>query len=211
MDAAAVPHPRNASPTAVTSTEAPIDKPPPPPVDLPPRNQMDGFLRPLLSALSSRPELARWLATDDLIGQLAAAIDQASGGGSPARDFKVIAPAPVHALRPRQQPHHRSGQLSAVRRPRADGDVDRRVECRADLPDDPAAVERGVPRHRPSQRRCRSRPSAGDRHPAGHACRQDPIAIVEGRRRLDLCERRLEELAPTQKQLYEWARRHADG
>jgi hypothetical protein len=77
----------------VTSTEAPIDKPTPPPVDLPPRDQMDGFLRPLLAVLSARPELARWLATDDLIGQLAAAIDQTSGGGSPARDFKVVAPA----------------------------------------------------------------------------------------------------------------------
>ena len=29
----------------------------------------------------------------DLIGQLASAINQAAGGGSPARDFKVIAPS----------------------------------------------------------------------------------------------------------------------
>ncbi len=63
-----------------------------PPVNLPPLDQMDGFLRPLLSALSSRPELARWLATDDLVRQLAMAIDQAATGASPARDFKVIAP-----------------------------------------------------------------------------------------------------------------------
>ena len=85
--------PQNATPAAVTGTEAPIDKSDGPPVNLPPLDQMDGFLRPLLSALSSRPELARWLATDDLVGQLAVAIDQASVGGSPARDFKVIAPA----------------------------------------------------------------------------------------------------------------------
>ena len=85
--------PGNASPNAVNATEAPIDKPVPPPIDLPPRDQMDTFLRPLLAALSSRPELARWLATDDLIGQLASAINQAAGGGSPARDFKVIAPS----------------------------------------------------------------------------------------------------------------------
>ena len=39
------------------------------------------------------PELATWLATDDLVRQLAMAIDQAAGGASPARDFKVIAPA----------------------------------------------------------------------------------------------------------------------
>ncbi len=83
----------NATPPAVTATEAPIDKPAPPPVELPPLDQMDGFLRPLLAALSARPELASWLATDDLVRQLAAAIDQASAGGSPARDFKVIAPA----------------------------------------------------------------------------------------------------------------------
>ena len=83
----------NVTPNAVTATEATIDKPDPPPVDLPPLDQMDSFLRPLLAALSPRPELANWLATDDLLRQLAAAIDQASGGGSPARDFKVIAPS----------------------------------------------------------------------------------------------------------------------
>ena len=85
--------PANTSPVAVTATEAPIDPPVAPPVDLPPLDQMDAFLRPLLSALSARPELVRWLATDDLLRQLATAIDQASGGASPARDFKVIAPA----------------------------------------------------------------------------------------------------------------------
>lgn len=82
----------NQSARAVTATDAPIDKPAEPPVVLPPLDQMDGFLRPLLAALSSSPQLARWLATDDLIRQLAAAIDQAADGNSPARDFKVLAP-----------------------------------------------------------------------------------------------------------------------
>ncbi|HEX4913534.1 MAG TPA: DUF3014 domain-containing protein [Vicinamibacterales bacterium] len=84
---------QNASPGAVTATDAPIDKPAEPQPPLPPLSEMDGFLRPLLSALSSRPELARWLATDDLVRQLAMAIDQAAVGGTPARDFKVLAPA----------------------------------------------------------------------------------------------------------------------
>jgi hypothetical protein len=84
--------PLNESPKAVTATDAPIDKPGEPPVPLPPLDQMDGFLRPLLAALSSRPELASWLATDDLVRQLAAAIAQASTGASPARDFRVLAP-----------------------------------------------------------------------------------------------------------------------
>jgi len=87
------PRPANATPKAVTSTEAPIDKPAAPPVNLPPLDQMDSYLRPLLSALSSRPELARWLATDDLVRQLAMALDQASIGRSPARDFKVLKPS----------------------------------------------------------------------------------------------------------------------
>jgi hypothetical protein len=82
----------NATPRAVTATEAAIDKPGEPPVVLPPLEQMDEFLRPLLAALSSRPELARWLATDDLLRQLAAAIEQAGAGGSPARDFRLLAP-----------------------------------------------------------------------------------------------------------------------
>jgi hypothetical protein len=54
---------------------------------------MDAFLRPMLEALSNRPELAKWLATDDLIRQMAMAIDQASTGDSPARDLKVLKPA----------------------------------------------------------------------------------------------------------------------
>jgi hypothetical protein len=87
--------PANNSPKVVTATEAPIDntRTAAPPVNLPPLNQMDAFLRPLLQALSDRPELAKWLATDDLVRQLAMAIDQASTGNSPARDLKVIKPA----------------------------------------------------------------------------------------------------------------------
>lgn len=82
----------NQSSRAVTATEAPIDTPAEKPVVLPPLERMDGFLRPMLAALSSRPELARWLATDDLVRQLAAAIAQAADGKSPARDFRVLAP-----------------------------------------------------------------------------------------------------------------------
>src|SRR6478752_2680695 len=82
----------NATPKVVSATEAPIDSKAAAPVDLPPLDQMDAYLRPVLQALTARPELVRWLATDDLVGQLAAAIDRASEGNSPARDLKVIAP-----------------------------------------------------------------------------------------------------------------------
>jgi hypothetical protein len=82
----------NATPAAVAATEAPATSPEAE-TPLPPLDQMDAFLRQLLSALSNRPELANWLATDGLVQQLAAAIDQASQGKNPARDFKVLAPA----------------------------------------------------------------------------------------------------------------------
>src|SRR5262245_2282583 len=87
--------PANATPKVVTATDAPIDtsKSSPPPVNLPPLGQMDTFLRPALQALSDRPELAKWLATDDLTRQLAMAIDEAATGASPARDFKVLKPS----------------------------------------------------------------------------------------------------------------------
>ena len=71
------------------------DQPPaesPPAVVLPPMSGMDAFLRSLLGPLSSRPELAAWLATDDLVRQLAAAIDRTSRGASPSRDLRVLAP-----------------------------------------------------------------------------------------------------------------------
>jgi hypothetical protein len=62
-------------------------------VDLPPLAEMDPFLRTLIGTLSARPELGRWLTTDDLTGHIVTAIAQIARGVSPARDAKVIAPA----------------------------------------------------------------------------------------------------------------------
>ena len=59
---------------------------------LPPLDQMDTFLRALLGAMSASPELARWLATDDLIRQMANGVDRISRGLSPARDLRVLHP-----------------------------------------------------------------------------------------------------------------------
>jgi hypothetical protein len=87
--------PVTVTPAAVTGTEAPITSAAvaPPPAPLPPLDAMDPLMRSLLGALSARPELARWLATDDLVRQLAAAIDRASQGKSSSKEFKAIAPA----------------------------------------------------------------------------------------------------------------------
>jgi hypothetical protein len=54
---------------------------------------MDPFLRGLLGSLSTRPELARWLATEGLMQQMAVAIDRISHGATPARDLRVLAPS----------------------------------------------------------------------------------------------------------------------
>ena len=62
------------SPAPAAATEAAV----PPAAEseraLPPVGQMDTFLRAIIGALSSHPELARWLATDGLIYQMADAI-----------------------------------------------------------------------------------------------------------------------------------------
>lgn len=73
--------------TAPPPTEVAIE-----PVALPPLDQMDPFLRTLLGALSARPELARWLATDGLVQQMALVIDRVSRGATPARQLPALAP-----------------------------------------------------------------------------------------------------------------------
>jgi hypothetical protein len=88
------PAPVAVAPAAAEGTEAAIpdtsgDAPP----QLPPLTQMDTFLRALLGALSSHPEFVKWLATDDLIRQMARGIDRVSRGQSPASNVAVLRPA----------------------------------------------------------------------------------------------------------------------
>jgi hypothetical protein len=71
---------------------------------LPPIGQMDIFLRALLGTLSASPELARWLATDDLIQQMAHAIDLVARGQSPAGELTALRPdGAFRASGPRRQ------------------------------------------------------------------------------------------------------------
>ena len=200
------------TPNAVTATEAPIDKPAPPPIDLPPLDQMDGFLRPLLAALSQRPELANWLATDDLVRQLAAAIDQASAGGSPARDFKVIAPSSTFA--PGGRGDHRTIDPASYRR--YDGLV--RTVTSIDASRVAQIYKTIQPRLNEAYR--------GMGHPKGHVdaaiqraidllldtpAVKDPIALTAaGGAGWVFADEDLEDLAPTQKQLLRMGPAHAD-
>jgi hypothetical protein len=73
-------------------TTEPIDSRPPA-ITLPPMDQMDPFLRQLLGALSARPELARWLATDDVTRRIVFNIDQLARGTVAAKENQMIAPS----------------------------------------------------------------------------------------------------------------------
>jgi hypothetical protein len=89
-----VPVAQNQTP-AVSATEGELTPTPESARALPPLGQMDTFLRALIGALSSNPTLARWLATDDLIRQLASAVDRVSRGQTPARNLAVLRPQDV--------------------------------------------------------------------------------------------------------------------
>jgi DUF3014 family protein len=86
--------PTNQSPPVAATEGAvkPAERP------LPPVGQMDTFLRALIGALSSHPQMARWLATDDLIHQMADAVDKISRGQSPAKNLTVLKPQDVFEI-----------------------------------------------------------------------------------------------------------------
>lgn len=85
--------PKPPAAVATKSSEAAIAEAKVPERTLPPLGQMDTFLRALLGALSSHPDFVRWLATDDLIRQMANGIDRISRGQSPAANLQVLRPS----------------------------------------------------------------------------------------------------------------------
>lgn len=83
---------------ATNETDAVVTEAKVPARTLPPLGQMDTFLRALLGALSSHPDFVRWLATDDLIRQMASGIDRISRGQSPAANLLVLRPTEDFAV-----------------------------------------------------------------------------------------------------------------
>lgn len=92
--------PAGATDAATAASNAPADasSATAPRVALPPLGEMDPFVRSLLTPLSSSPALLAWLATDDLVGAIATAIDRLAGGHSPARDLAVLRPTAGFAV-----------------------------------------------------------------------------------------------------------------
>lgn len=69
--------------------------------ELPPLDALDPVLRGMLGTLSARPELARLLATDNLIRRFVTAVDGIGRGASPTRQIAVLKPAtPFSVERP---------------------------------------------------------------------------------------------------------------
>lgn len=85
-----------ASPPEVASQALAEAAPATPP--LPPLAEMDPYVRELFATLGTHPELLKWLATDDLVGAIATAIDRLAQGQSPARDLAVLRPAQGFAV-----------------------------------------------------------------------------------------------------------------
>ena len=67
--------------------------------DLPPLASMDTYVRPLLAALSARPELAALLASDDLVRRFVVSVENLARGASPAAQVRQVAPRESFATR----------------------------------------------------------------------------------------------------------------
>jgi hypothetical protein len=67
-------------------------------IDLPPLDATDALVRELLTALSSHPRLAAWLATDSLIRGFTVAVDTIAAGATPAEQVPVLKPSSPFAI-----------------------------------------------------------------------------------------------------------------
>ena len=67
---------------------------------LPPLGDLDAYVRPLLAALTSRPELAALLATDDLVRRFVVSVENVARGVSPSRQVRAVAPRGDFKVKP---------------------------------------------------------------------------------------------------------------
>ncbi len=72
-----------------------------PDANLPALGELDGYVRPLLAALSSRPELAALLASDGLVRRFVVSVEAIGRGASPAGQVRAVAPRAPFAVQQR--------------------------------------------------------------------------------------------------------------
>jgi hypothetical protein len=85
----------DAGTTATEATVAPPQQTPAPaepPIDVPSLADSDPIVRKLIAALSSHPLIARWLATDGLIRNMAVVVDNIASGRLPTTHLRVLRP-----------------------------------------------------------------------------------------------------------------------
>ncbi len=90
-----VPPPRNSAPTEEALAEVAPEAQPSeiqPEVDLPPLSQSDAFVRELVAGLSRHPAMTSILLSDELVRKIVTAIVNVAEGDHPARHFPYLAP-----------------------------------------------------------------------------------------------------------------------
>jgi len=89
--------PGNAGTTAAKPAAADVGLPPlggnPFPVDVPPLNMSDAFIRQWVPKLSAHPRIAAWLTTDGLIRNFVTVVSNISEGSTPAGRVPVLKPS----------------------------------------------------------------------------------------------------------------------
>src|SRR5262245_2581494 len=116
-EAALPPSEPAAVPPAPGQAVAAVAEPSAPAGPLPALDESDDFARQRAAAVSTRPELAKWLAGEGLVTRFVSAVDAVANGESPRSELPELAP------RARFEPDERSGQPTLGPRSSARYDV----------------------------------------------------------------------------------------
>jgi len=84
--------PSTPPPTTATDVAVGTNRPSPQPIELPALDRSDSLVREFVSTLSRHPQLARFLATGDLIRAAVLTVEQIGDGKTPAVPLKVLKP-----------------------------------------------------------------------------------------------------------------------
>lgn len=85
-------------PSSPPAAEEPSPPPSRAPVELPPLADSDDWLRRVVAGLSTHPDLASWLVTEDLVRRFTAAVDNVARGESPRPHLGFLAPTEEFAV-----------------------------------------------------------------------------------------------------------------
>lgn len=94
----APPPPPTLAASAPAAAGEPAAEPASPTLDLPPLNDSDEWLQRVVAELSTHPDLARWLVSDNLVRRFTAAVDNVARGESPRPHLGFLEPAGEFAV-----------------------------------------------------------------------------------------------------------------